>query len=99
MLNAMLIKKLQSLLATGALIGVCLFLLSTSAYSALAEDYRVTNQTEFWALSEKLRPGDNIILGNGIWTDFEIVFEGRGLADAPITLRAETPGEVIITGA
>ena len=92
-------KKLQSLLATGALIGVCLFLLSTSAYSALAEDYRVTNQTEFWALSEKLRPGDNIILGNGIWTDFEIVFEGRGLADAPITLRAETPGEVIITGA
>lgn len=92
-------KKLQSLLATGALIGVCLFLLSTSAYSALAEDYRVTNQAEFWALSEKLRPGDNIILGNGIWTDFEIVFEGRGLVDAPITLRAETPGEVIITGA
>ena len=63
-------KKLQSLLATGALIGVYLFLLSTSAYSALAEDYRVTNQAEFWALSEKLRPGDNIILGNGIWTDF-----------------------------
>ncbi|MDB2316228.1 polysaccharide lyase 6 family protein [Luminiphilus sp.] len=92
-------KKLQSLLTTGAIIGVCLFLLSTSAYSALAEDYRVTNQNEFWALSEKLRPGDNIILGNGIWTDFEIVFEGRGLADAPITLRAETPGEVIITGA
>ena len=92
-------KKLQSLLTTGALIGVCLFLLSTSAYSALAEDYRVTDQNEFWALSEKLRPGDNIILGNGIWTDFEIVFEGRGLADAPITLRAETPGEVIITGA
>ena len=92
-------KKLQSLLTTGALIGVGLFLLSTSAYSALAEDYRVTDQNEFWALSEKLRPGDNIILGNGIWTDFEIVFEGRGLADAPITLRAETPGEVIITGA
>jgi poly(beta-D-mannuronate) lyase len=98
-LKAMLIKKLQSLLATGALIGACLILLSTTSCSALAEDYRVSNQAEFWAVSEKLRPGDDIILGNGIWTDFEIVFEGRGLADAPITLRAETPGEVIITGA
>ena len=92
-------KKQQSLLATGALIGACLILLSTTSYSALAEDYRVSNQAEFWAVSEKLQPGDDIILGNGIWTDFEIVFEGRGLADAPITLRAETPGEVIITGA
>jgi poly(beta-D-mannuronate) lyase len=45
-----------------------------------------------------LLPGDEIILGNGIWKDFEILFEGRGLAGAPITLRAETRGKTIITG-
>ena len=43
-------KRLQSLLATGALIGVCLILLSTTSDSALAEDYSASNQAEFWAV-------------------------------------------------
>jgi poly(beta-D-mannuronate) lyase len=77
---------------------VFVFSLCTSAHNALAEEYLVKTQAEFWAASEKLLPGDEIILGNGIWKDFEILFEGRGLAGAPITLRAETRGKTVITG-
>ena len=94
----MLMKKMQSLRPTLALCGVFVFSLCTSAHNALAEEYLVKTQAEFWAASEKLLPGDEIILGNGIWKDFEILFEGRGLAGAPITLRAETRGKTIITG-
>ena len=65
---------------------------------SLAADFRVANQTEYLATVGKLAPGDTIILKDGIWRDFEIVFEGAGEPDRPITLRAETPGKVFITG-
>ena len=43
-------------------------------------------------------PGDVITLANGTWKDAELVFTGQGTAEAPITLRAETKGEVLLTG-
>ena len=64
----------------------------------LAADFRVANETEYRAVVGKLAPGDTIILKDGIWRDFEIVFEGAGEPGRPITLRAETPGKVHITG-
>ena len=42
--------------------------------------------------------GDNIILANGVYKDVEIEFYGHGTANKPITLKAETPGEVSIEG-
>lgn len=42
--------------------------------------------------------GDNIILANGVYKDVEIEFYGQGTANKPITLKAETPGEVSIEG-
>lgn len=44
------------------------------------------------------QPGDEIILANGSWKDLQIKFEGNGTEQKPITLRAETPGEVFIEG-
>jgi poly(beta-D-mannuronate) lyase len=44
------------------------------------------------------QPGDEIVLANGSWKDIEIKFEGKGTELKPITLRAETPGEVFIEG-
>ena len=43
-------------------------------------------------------PGAEIVLANGVWQDVQINFYGQGTEVAPITLRAETPGEVIIQG-
>ena len=68
------------------------------ASGALATEYRVESQEEYRAVLPKLAPGDSMILKDGVWRDFEIVFEGNGKPGNPITLRAETPGEVFITG-
>lgn len=46
----------------------------------------------------KVKAGDTIVLANGIWQDFEIIFKGNGSEDSPITLTAETKGEVILSG-
>ncbi len=58
----------------------------------------VTTQDEFEAAVSTARPGDTITMANGVWSDFEMVFTGIGTADKPITLTAETKGEVIISG-
>ena len=43
-------------------------------------------------------PGDNIILTNKIWPDADILFKKSGTVANPITLRAQTPGQVILSG-
>lgn len=43
-------------------------------------------------------PGDEITMANGVWKDVLIKFIGEGTEDKPITIRAETPGEVFIEG-
>lgn len=49
-------------------------------------------------LKGKLSPGDIVYLEDGTYSDFEIVFTGKGAGDAPISLKAKNPGKVIITG-
>ncbi len=43
-------------------------------------------------------PGDTITMGNGTWTNQQISFATDGTSGNPITLRAETPGSVILNG-
>ena len=62
------------------------------------ETLLVGSQDEFEDAVDDLEPGDTIMLANGIWRDFEILFTGFGTPDQPITLTAETSGEVIIAG-
>jgi poly(beta-D-mannuronate) lyase len=59
---------------------------------------KVANIEELNAAITNAKPGDEIVLANGVWTDVEIEFIGKGTKDAPITLRAETAGEVFIEG-
>ncbi len=58
----------------------------------------VTDATELETAIQQAQPGDEIILANGSWENVSIRFTGKGTAAKPITLRAETPGEVIIEG-
>ena len=45
------------------------------------------------------KPGDNIILQNGVWTGLNIGTQTiNGTPAAPINIRAQTPGEVAISG-
>lgn len=66
--------------------------------SLFAEEILVGNQTEFQQAVARVQPGDTVVLANGVWNDFEILFEGKGTAQSPISLTAQTKGEVIISG-
>lgn len=58
----------------------------------------VNNAEELKTAIENAAPGDDIVMANGIWNDVEIKFAGKGEEGKPITLRAETSGEVFIEG-
>ena len=66
--------------------------------AALAESALVRTQAEYAAAVGQLEPGDTLTLADGEWRDFEILFTGRGAVDRPITLTAQTPGGVILSG-
>ncbi len=66
--------------------------------SAQADDFLVKTQSEYLDASSKLNPGDRIILANGVWRDFEILFQGVGTEQEAITLTAQEKGKVIISG-
>ncbi|WP_236559662.1 chondroitinase-B domain-containing protein [Colwellia sp. 20A7] len=64
----------------------------------MAKSWSVKSQVEYKSALDKLSPGDEIILSNGTWNNFEILFEGEGTKEEPITLKAETKGKVFLTG-
>jgi poly(beta-D-mannuronate) lyase len=69
-----------------------------TATPALAAGVVVQGQDEYREAVMNARPGDVIMLANGTWTDFEILFTGEGTAEAPITLTAQEKGKVVISG-
>ncbi|WP_136480697.1 chondroitinase-B domain-containing protein [Cognatitamlana onchidii] len=62
------------------------------------EAIKVSDSNELFGAIKKAKPGDQIILANGVWKDVEIKLIGKGTAEKPIVLKAETPGGVFIEG-
>ncbi|WP_404823007.1 polysaccharide lyase 6 family protein [Neiella holothuriorum] len=58
----------------------------------------VNNIEEFNQAVTNLKPGDKIVMANGVWSDVELRFSGVGTKEQPIVLTAETAGKVIISG-
>ena len=90
-----MIKILSSKRVT--IVGIAILLL-LNIQNAVSAEYLVSDQAEFNAAVSKLAPGDTVTLKDGVWKDFEILFEGQGKADKPIRLTAQTKGKVIISG-
>ena len=64
-----------------------------------AEEHRVNPETDFKALCPKVNAGDSIVLENGVWRDIELEFDSlSGTENAPVTIVAETSGEVVFSG-
>lgn len=80
------------------LLAVTVFLLFSCDINSKQESIYVKNIEELNAAMQAATPGDEIVLFNGVWKDVKINFFGIGTKEAPITLRAETPGEVFIEG-
>ena len=75
-----------------------LILLALSAGETMAAEMLVRDQQASRDAVANARPGDTIVLANGTWRDFEIVFTGQGSAAKPISLTAQTKGQVVISG-
>ncbi|MEQ8835624.1 MAG: polysaccharide lyase 6 family protein, partial [Lacipirellulaceae bacterium] len=65
----------------------------------MAADFMVSSAAEITqVLQNDAGPGDTLIMTNGTWTNQTINFSDFGTSTNPITLRAETPGQVILNG-
>ena len=67
--------------------------------AAPAADIHVNTVTEITVAAAQARPGDTLIMRDGLWADADITFAAQGTLAAPITLRARTLGAVHLTGA
>lgn len=77
--------------------GLLLFALSLSqAYSQTR--FLVSSESAFNDAVNQVQPGDEIVLRNGTWQNVTLVFDVDGALEDSITLTAQTPGKVILTG-
>lgn len=79
-----------------ALISICVSLLLISAIEG--SEIRIENAESLPKAIAKAKPGDKIILANGIYHNLHIKFYATGRKNQPITLCSETPGEAILSG-
>jgi poly(beta-D-mannuronate) lyase len=79
-------------------IKLSLVLIGCLSTQIAAKDYFVDNKQDFKDIAANLVAGDKVVLKNGTWLDFEILLQGQGTKNAPITLTAETHGKVILSG-
>ena len=85
-----------NLLASALALSFC-FIVS-SEFSA-ADEYRITPDSKLDPICDKVKPGDSIVLTNGIWKDVKFKFDRLpGAQDNPIRIVPQTNGGVILTG-
>jgi poly(beta-D-mannuronate) lyase len=65
---------------------------------AAAADIQVSTAAEITRAAGEAKPGDALVMSDGEWSDQAIVFSAQGTPAKPITLRAQTPGKVVLTG-
>lgn len=80
------------------LAGIGLALAALLPCSNYAAEHVVASPAEFVAKQKGLKPGDVLTLKNGVWTDAALLIEAQGTTEKPITVRAETAGQVVLTG-
>ncbi len=64
----------------------------------MGDDTLVRSVDAFHGAVETAQPGDTITLANGVWRDVHLAFDADGVEGDTITVKAETPGQVILTG-
>ncbi|MEP0367659.1 MAG: chondroitinase-B domain-containing protein [Cyclobacteriaceae bacterium] len=79
-------------------LAICILLFISCGEKSTTSSTFVKDFDELNAAIQNAKPGADIVLANGVWEDVQIEFYGKGTDQNPITLRAETPGKVIIQG-
>src|SRR5689334_20246774 len=78
----------------------CLFYLAVLGFvgSTQATERAARDATQFGECVRASGPGDTIIMTAGTWTDAQLVIDAGGDAKSPLTVRAQQPGGVILSG-
>ncbi|MEM5567082.1 chondroitinase-B domain-containing protein [Psychroserpens sp. AS72] len=84
-------KKIAYILVLAILLVAC-------GETKISTEIKVSNIDELNTAINEAKPGDNIVLANGVYKDVEIKFRGQGTKENPITIKAETAGKVSIEG-
>jgi poly(beta-D-mannuronate) lyase len=77
---------------------IFLILLGTTFLLSAQKIVLIENATELTSAIAKANAGDILMLKNGEWKNTTIDFNANANSKLPITLRAQTPGKVILTG-
>ncbi len=64
-----------------------------------AKSYTAQTVAQFEEIVKQLVAGDELVMKDGLWRDANLLIQGEGTAEQPITIRAATPGKVVLTGA
>ena len=73
-------------------------LLSIQLGFAAGNETVVTTNAELATAISSAKPGDVIVLKDGEWKDVDLNFSSSATEAAPITLKAQTAGKVILSG-
>jgi len=65
---------------------------------AMGKTYKVANQQDFKKAVDMVKAGDEIVIANGTYSNWEAVVNTNGTAGKPIIIRAETSGKVVFSG-
>ncbi|MEP0390614.1 MAG: polysaccharide lyase 6 family protein [Erythrobacter sp.] len=83
------------MLARLSLVTAVLWLLTSPA---AAERILVHDQDQYAAAAKSVEAGDEIVLANGEWRDFDLVITGKGSSAEPIIVTSQEAGKVVLTG-
>ena len=72
--------------------------MTASISDMVAKQISVSTKSELQNALVNAEPGDIITIANGVYDDLQIKIRKSGTEDNPITLKAESPGEVILQG-
>ncbi|QKJ29535.1 hypothetical protein HQ865_07135 [Mucilaginibacter mali] len=74
--------------------GLCLLV----SLAVNAKVYKVANPDEFQKAAATVKPGDEIVIANGNYSNWALVIPTNGTAAKPVIIRAETPDKVVFSG-
>jgi chondroitinase B-like protein/dockerin type I repeat protein/PEP-CTERM motif-containing protein len=73
-------------------------LIAVLCNDAAGTEFVVSSAAQISTAMQTAQPGDILTMTDGTWTNQRIQFGGFGTSGAPITLRAQTPGQVVLNG-
>jgi poly(beta-D-mannuronate) lyase len=89
----------QALTCRGMLTpGILLIVFAATAPVATGSETVVSTADQLKKAVASARPGDTLVIRNGTYTDWRITMHTAGTSTEPVTLKAQTPGGVKITG-